>query len=421
MKFVVQDTKRPGAPTILLDGKPLHSTYDPIKEAERVAAMVPEGTRLACVLGPGLGYLVEAAALRAGEVLTVCADAELLAFVENRRAAENRPLPGRAIPAEASIDQWEEILARVPNLATGRAVLLEGAYEPGREEAYARAQENFTKALDRIVERTLTLTAFGPIYLENFLKNIRAGAGRFMDPAPINDLLGGKSVILAAPGPTLETAISDLAQSRRAAADRRVPLLAVDSAAVKLARNGIRPDFIFTLDPQRHVGRMLDPESMAGKVPVVGLPTACPEALAAGSETLLFGQGYPLEAAMPNPLFIPGDGDFGGSVSTFAASVAEWAGAAEVILVGQDFGYPFGKEYAAGGVMEDFSLERVNRFAGLETIRKRAPEGVTVETIGGSRVPTRQDRVVERRDPGSRDADQDPVLLRLRRGQFGLP
>jgi hypothetical protein len=39
----------------------------------------------------------------------------------------------------------------------------------------------------------------------------------------------------------------------------------------------------------------------------------------------------------------------------------------------------------------------------------------------GSRVSTRQDRVIERGDAGGRDADQYPVLCRLRLGQFDLP
>lgn len=393
--YRVVETRREGAPTLVVGDRALHSRYDPIREAERIAGAIAPGTRLVVVLGPGLGYLLEAASVSGAEVLFAAADPDLLNFVENRRAAQvgkKRPLPGRSIPARAPVETWEEALARVSGLAEGKILLLDGSIEPGREEEYETARKNFRRALDHLLERTITLTAFGTTFIENFLGNLFHGAGRFLDPADLVSRLEGQEVLLVAPGPTLEAALPVLAERYGAGGRAPIPILCVDSAGENLLQAGLEPDFLVTLDPQRITARFL--ASSAGAV--VSLPTASAEALRGPGDVYLFGQGYPLESALPVPPPIPGGSGeteespsgFGGSVSTFAAAVAEWAGASKLILIGQDFGFPNGLPYARGGSMEEISLERVGRFAPMESVRRKGRNRVTVETIEGRKIPT---------------------------------
>jgi hypothetical protein len=61
----------------------------------------------------------------------------------------------------------------------------------------------------------------------------------------------------------------------------------------------------------------------------------------------------------------------GGSVSATALDIALYAGAAQIIFIGQDLGYTAGKIYCRGTYVEEIRLKQSNRFRTYETILAR--------------------------------------------------
>ncbi|MCK5736536.1 MAG: hypothetical protein KAH21_08660, partial [Spirochaetaceae bacterium] len=70
------ETARSGDPTVLLNGKALHSRYNPVKEAEKTASSVPSGTAIVILGGFGLGYTAEALLQSAPERPLIIAEAD---------------------------------------------------------------------------------------------------------------------------------------------------------------------------------------------------------------------------------------------------------------------------------------------------------------------------------------------------------
>ncbi|HVO37896.1 MAG TPA: 6-hydroxymethylpterin diphosphokinase MptE-like protein [Spirochaetia bacterium] len=226
---------RAGPPSLKIDGRAYHSAFDPVREAERYleTALGAGDASTVVVLGEGLGYISRAVRdrLPAARVISI---------------QYSRDLP--APPAERA-DTWRPGAEEVSDFLRARLGELdvEGLrvieWPPGARifpEESRRVQTSLQQVLRELTGSFVTTVAAGKLWLRNCIANFLA-----MDSALQGDLCSRtRPIIIAAPGPSLETA-APLLLELRAKAD----LWALPSSAPFLKAAGLTPDLLVITDP----------------------------------------------------------------------------------------------------------------------------------------------------------------------------
>lgn len=334
-----------GHDTLVVDGRFFHSRHDPVREAER-AAKDADGAAVVFVLSPGLGYLP--GAVKAGRVVCVERHAEIAAIAPELKARVH-PSP----------DELHALALDLPEIDKGRIAVLLGAHRDEDAEYYQSLREAITRAVEKRAEEILTVRGFSALWEENLLAN----AQRFPAARWITDLdrsLIGRTAVLVAAGPSLETDLPALARMRSKAAD--ATFIACDSALPALLSAGITPDLCITIDPQPVKARSL---AALGHIPLVASVLSPPRVLACAKVLYLYGQGHPSESAhgVPKRAIVA---EPGGSVATAAAVLALRWGAARIIFVGQDLALPDGRLHVRDAPDHLAALEQSLRFRSIE-------------------------------------------------------
>ncbi len=358
---------------------PLHSTYDPAREAvDQVRGATTGGKRnYFVVLGFGLGYAVEELLKEVGEeVRILVVEPHIAAF---RRALEVRDLGKLITDARLVISLGTRVddslgaFIQKYNLAHCQGV--------GFIELSGRSRLPSAKFYTELLERLkgILITSGGNLQTLmtmawQYQKNTMMSLGHVVDHPPARTLFGvleGKPAIIVSAGPSLEKNIDQLAELRD-----RVVLIAVDTTLRPLLEKGIEPHLICTGDPQEANWRHL-----RGTVTEEAYLVAEPMTHYASLEHFkgrLFIASYGDKVMQWVSEFIP---DVGyvmcwGSVATMAFDLARKMGCDPIIFVGQDLSFPGGRTYAKGTYFEveekmDLSVEtfeKTNRTLVLEDI-----------------------------------------------------
>ena len=367
-----------GGPTARLGGRYLHSTRDPALEAARLV-LAADGVerrqnRAFLLLGFGLGYAAEAAAETDPPPLVIAVEKRLDVL---RAAFETRDLSG------ILGGRLVFVLGDDPGAVTGALRIAPKELSVIRNPALTAAAPEFYRELERHIEnwRTkdavneATLRRFGKRWIKNQSANLWAIRG-----LPGIGLLAGRfdfPVLLLAAGPTL-----DELGGRVAALAERCVVVAVDTALRFLRREGVKPDFAVSVDPQywntRHLDRCLPAES------VLIAEAACyPTVLrdrqgggSAGRPSFLCGSIYPLGGFIEARVDIKGRLGSGGSVAStawdFAASLAPPGAVRPIFIAGLDLAFPGFATHYRGALFEERSLAAATRFLPAETLSFRA-------------------------------------------------
>ena len=162
-------------------------------------------------------------------------------------------------------------------------------------------------------------------------------------------------IVVSGAGPSLYESLGDIKKYR----DRFI-LITVDTALQVLAKAGIEPDLIFSVDPQAINSSYL--EGYHGSGNIVFDPTSSYHTLRLSEKfrTGFFTSSpFPLLQIYAKHLNIEaGDIPFGGSVSTNAVSLAELMGAANVYFVGQDLAFTNGYAHCRGAIFPLFQTRK---------------------------------------------------------------
>jgi hypothetical protein len=331
-------TSRSGLPNVEVDGVGYHSSYDPVREAEKFVTTAPvHGADVVMVFGWGLGYL--GAALKArlkpsARVIVFEPDEEL--FKHSARPSDSRFR--FVVGAEwcRFFDEWtmeecqetDEFLWLVwpvaARLHTSAADLL---------------ANNFKTRLRDRAANLLTHFKNGRGYFANALANFQ------FQGAPDAGALFGKfknvPLVLISAGPSLDRNIHELRGM-----ENRCFLLAVDTALRPLLAAGVTPHAVVMADPSelnaRHVTGAVPPSTW-----LIAEQAVQPVALRSASRRMLFGVGV-----FPDPLLAKfrlakSTLQVWGSVATAALDLAWRMGANPIIFAGQDFAYSWNREYAS--------------------------------------------------------------------------
>jgi hypothetical protein len=336
---------RSGQINVEVDGAPYHSPYNPRREALQFYSPYPiEKADVILHFGWGLGYCGEILRERiksTARVIVFEPDEELFRFsltqLDNYAVLQD-PRFQFVVGAQGCqhFDDWP----------------LEGCQEtdeflwliwPAAHQSHgpmaASLMENFKVRLRDRAANLLTHFQNGTMYFENALANFT-----YQSDPDAGQLFGrfkNVPLVIVSAGPSLDRNIRELRGM-----ESRCFVLAVDTALRPLLAAGINPDAVIIADPQE-----LNARHVAGAVPestyLIAEQAVHPSALQAASRRFLFGLGLFPDSLLAKFGLAKSSLQVWGSVATGALDLACKMGANPIIFAGQDFGYSWGREYAA--------------------------------------------------------------------------
>ena len=327
---------RSGAPSLKIDGRALHSPFDPGREADRFLqrALGTGLPSLIVLLGEGLGYL--SGSLR--KSLPTTRIISIFYSTEVFRAAAALPGAASASFGESpSSDAWHPgssrglsdfLRSRVGELDVEGLQVIEWPPSAGIFPRESRmAQESLHQLVLELNGSLMTTVGSGRLWMRNSVANFLA----------IDSALQGlpcsprRAVVIAAPGPSLETAAPVLQELRSC-----FEIWALPSSALFLRDKGLQPDLLVMTDPGFYAVSHLQ---FTGPLCPVAMPLSAARGLwSLGSRTpwLLAQPGLIEEALLETsgveaPKMPPH-----GTVSATALDLALSATSGPVILAGLD-------------------------------------------------------------------------------------
>jgi hypothetical protein len=380
-RFSVSDTKN-GLKTIsAIDsgGKEikLHSSYDPVKEAERNTDAFNKGrSSILIVSGIGLGYHIQSLKEKYPDIKIIAVEREKDVLV---KCNEYYPETLSRIPIINSLHDIESVFSNID--LTNFKGIAHYIHKPSyqlNQNFYDEISNNIKLFISSVITDLLTRFEFEEKWIENIFKNIK----HIEHSVNVSDLFGKfhdiPGVIVSA-GPSLKNNIEELKKIK----DRAV-IVAVDTSLKILAKHDIEPHFVLTLDAQKHSVKHfsgINPKSTILIADIVSCPSILNsydggKIISTTSKYYQDAEGKTMRETTPMIGWIEkrhsqlGDIQSGGSVSTSAFDLLLNMGCNPIILTGQDLAYT-GREYhCAGTYHNDDWIPGINRFHNLDTINQ---------------------------------------------------
>jgi Arc/MetJ family transcription regulator len=372
-----------GLPTLRVQGVYIHSPRDPEREAGRLveAALGTDGGGRAAdkrlpviVLGFGLGYTAEAAALTGRTVIMVERRVEVLraAF----QARDLRGLLGRpvifasdgdpaAITSALALAGAGGECGNWPIIRNRALIELDAAW-------YAEVERHIRLWFSKDAVNAATLKRFGKRWTRNLAANCGAirdlpGTGLLADGLGVRSGEAAIPVFLAAAGPSLDEVVPYL----KAIAARAV-VIAVDTALRVFRRAGVEPDFAVVVDGQywnsRHLDRAVPPSCT-----LIAESGVYPSVLRAPfARAFLCSSLFPLGRFIEDRVEAKGALGAGGSVATTAWDFARLLCPQAIWIAGLDLAFPSLKTHFRGAFFEDRVNAESTRLVPAETCSVRA-------------------------------------------------
>ncbi|MGE3276414.1 MAG: 6-hydroxymethylpterin diphosphokinase MptE-like protein [Vicinamibacterales bacterium] len=330
----------------------LHSRRAPLAAAHRRLDTLPEPPdQVLAIIGLAGGHLLDALEERgwSGQVLALepLPDVVEASLTEHRRAVWCDT--GRLVIVRGpAFDAGPDARRMLAQLDQSPVVLVDPVTARAEAAGTEAAQQSLARLWAAVQANAAARRENAPRYLLNTLANLRRIA-ESQDTGRLRDGCKGLPAVLAAAGPSLDTALDTLTALRE-----RAVLIAVDTAARPLLARGIEPDLIVALDPSdanaRHLERLPDNRAW-----LVTEGSVDPHALRAFD-----GRLFTFQVSDHHPW--PWLRDLGverhtlrawGSVLTAATDLALFMGCGSLIYVGADLAFPQGRPYCRGTAFEE--------------------------------------------------------------------
>jgi hypothetical protein len=351
-------------PSILREGKPipLHSSFDPVKEARRLAESTPLRGFYACY-GIGAGYHLREllASPEVSGIIAIDFSIDLFSsLASNIDLSDIFSDPRVAIlidPDEADIERcfFERYLPFLAGQFNG--LPLRSRVDLDRP-AFEAASQSIARALARVSDDYTVQSNFGKVWFRNAIGNLERAEER-ADPIPAT-----RRALICAAGPSLETQLPEITRLKSSGDF----LIAVDTALPFLMKSGLVPDAVVTLDCQL-ISYYHFMEGYPRGVPLVMDLASPPLISRIAARVHFFSSGHPFCRYVSSRWrSFPMLDTSGGNVTHASLSLADALGAREIRLFGADFSYPRGKCYARGTYIYRYFEIRASRFRPVESL-----------------------------------------------------
>ncbi|CEM60673.1 DUF115 domain-containing protein [Treponema phagedenis] len=349
---------------LLKNGKPLHSKYDPKKEAQN---LLPKESCFVLFCGIGSGVQIKLfletfpqafCGVCEADYPTLRSAFDCIDFTEiiaNKRLYFFAPISVQRLPQELA----ERYL---PAMHGNFSVYSLSAWTRFFPEEIKLFSHLVDAALDKIRADYSVQAHFGKLWLRNAFINLQTAAK--ICPCLPKVSLRTQAAVLGA-GPSLEEGIKKI-QSERSA----YTVFATDTAFPACIKQKLIPDFFIGIDPQYLSYAHSFPPLPKNTTAIFDL-CACPSAITPFIENknpLIFAAGgHPLAQLAAEYSPFPYMETSSGTVTIAALSVASSLGFTKPLTFGADFAYINGKPYARGTYLFDLYQKKAVRTAPAET------------------------------------------------------
>jgi hypothetical protein len=350
---------------------PLHSTIDPKREAERLAATLKD-EGFVVLLGLGGGFIAEAVLAQSGVSRLAVIEYDINGAAELFCSKDYVKLLGDSRfsllvdPAPEALEEF--ILEQYrPALAGSIRTLPLRARTEQDIPRFSAAAAAIQRGIDKVSSDYSVQAWFGGRWISIIIRNLKAAEAQTASVMPIREAL------VCAAGPSLEDQFP-LLEERKA---KGAFIISSDTALPALACRGIRADAAVSIDCQ-HISYHHFMGGVAHNVPLFLDISSPPLLCSLSASPFFFSGGHPLARYLslvwrPLPLLDTS----GGNVTYACLSLAENLGADRITLFGADYSYPGGRTYARGTYVYPFFEKKQNRLAPLEALHSaflyRAP------------------------------------------------
>ncbi len=350
------------------DGKMtyLHSRYDPVKEAEQLAGTAAIEDKFCFVVsGLGLGYHVRALFERLhNEAFILCAEPSLVLIATALTCVDLADL----IRSQRFIILTDDDKARLhERLRPYSTLIMLGAQFTQHAPSY-RLSEPEQAAITKVIAEFVTFTRMSLMTLVHnariTCRNIAMNLVSYVQTPPIDILrqrfAGSPGVVISA-GPSLSRTIDQLGALKGHAA-----LIAVQTALQPLARHGVAPDFVTSLDFHEMSRKFFDGVEGLEQVHLVAEPKATWHVVDhyPGPVSLLGNDWARL--VITDQLGARDGLQAGATVAHLAFYLAVYMGCDPIIFVGQDLAFTGHVFYVPGVEIHRAWRGELNRFSTME-------------------------------------------------------
>ncbi|MCH5295114.1 MAG: motility associated factor glycosyltransferase family protein [Treponema sp.] len=363
----IQSARNGSATALSQDGKPLHSMYNPEREAEQLTAgFTEQDYSAAAFFAPALGYAPLQLAKKFPDVHIILVEPDISRILQAMCTVSWEPLLTHGkitFITGASLKECDELFNRLNaaqiKIYAGQSQCAHAA------EYFEAAARNIKNNRSKESANTATLEKFSSLWLRNSCRNLHHiaeldGVKKYFSAARTSapDI---PFVVLAA-GPTLEEILPRLKELK----DRSV-LICVDTALHACLRESVEPDFIVLTDPQyacaMHLAFLKSPSSV-----LITESSVWPSVFRFECrQKVLCSSMFPLGKYFESRLEEKGALGAGGSVATTAWDFAYSTGTRRIYLAGMDLGFPGKQTHIRGSQFEERAHAQSCRTAPAET------------------------------------------------------
>ena len=364
--------KRSDVLTLSVNGKNVHSKYDPLQEAEKMYDRLKQ-TRSNkhmnfCFFGLGLGYVTELFIRENKKVGIAVIEPDIFIFIlflASRKLdsffSHNSLILIPASPASETLSILENLKLNThnsfylaPSLEVSAAWLKE--FKVLQERGEKKYALNYN-----------TLKKFYIRWLKNFIKNIDSSLSTDGVSVLKNIASSFPAVVIAA-GPSLDAQLPVISKVQ----DELI-IIAVDTSLKAVLNNGIVPDFVVLMDGQYlnylHIAGIPSSIESPMKAPILITEAAVyPQVFRERfSNFYLASSFFPLGRYIEDFIEMKGHLVAGGSVATTAWDFARFIGCSAIIMAGLDLAFTKKKTHASLCHFEMEALMMSDRFNTIES------------------------------------------------------
>ena len=345
---------------LFANGKPMHSKYNPENEAEVFASSIQNpASAFIIIAGIGAGFHLASVAKKIPDacILAIEADQESLDFCTKFPAVKSLLSEGKVIACTA--DKAPAIIREryIPSLHGDCVFVCQRAWENENQAILTCLKQNTMEELKRISQDYSVQAHFGGQWQRNILANL--STFKKNPDIVLNSKL--KAAVIAA-GPSLDGSIEKLLRQRDSYC-----IISTDTALGTLARSGIEPDAIVSIDAQKvSATHFFALPLMQSKNPlcvfdICSNRNAVDYARKLGFRVYFIRSAHPFASLALEGSSVPLTESGSGTVTIAACDFARQQGFCEIELFGADFCYSEGKPYAKGTYLEPNFLSACGR------------------------------------------------------------